>query len=175
LIDAIDLYKFENQDKDFPMIHCFKKLEGCKKWDRVRRTLNDGKTSEEGPAPMALAVVGRPGGNKKAKPERNADSSIAGIDVSLNMFVYSMNANKKEIYERSNARWKEINEAQREKLALERERVQAANLEAEATLVKAKNDAKSFELTNMVEEAKNLIDAIGGHGCIDQVMVHDDS
>jgi hypothetical protein len=103
---------------------------------------------------MALAAAGRPGGNKKAKAGRNIGSSIASTDVSLNMFVYSMNKNTKEIYERSNARWKEINEAQREKLALERERVPATNLEAEATLVKAKNDAKSFELTNMVEEAK---------------------
>jgi hypothetical protein len=124
---------------------------------------------------VALATVGRPGGNKKAKAKRNAGSSIASTDVSRNMFVYSMNENTKEIYERSNARWKEINEAQREKLALERERVPAANLEAEATLVKVKNDAKSFELTNMVEEAKKLVDAIGGHGCIDQVMVYDDS
>jgi hypothetical protein len=55
-----------------------------------------------------------------------------------------MNANSKELYDRSDARWKEIKETQREKLALERERVQAAKLEAEATLIKAKNDAKSF-------------------------------
>jgi hypothetical protein len=41
-------------------------------------------------------------------------------------------------------------------LALERERVQAVKIEAEATLIKAKNDAKSFELTKMVEEAKIL-------------------
>jgi hypothetical protein len=41
-------------------------------------------------------------------------------------------------------------------LALERERVQATKIEAEATLIKAKNDAKSFELTKMVEEAKIL-------------------
>jgi hypothetical protein len=47
-------------------------------------------------------------------------------------------------------------QAQREKLALEREMVQATKLEAEATLIKAKNDAKSFELTNMVEEDKIL-------------------
>jgi hypothetical protein len=59
-----------------------------------------------------------------------------------------------ELYDRSDARWKEIKETQKEKLALERERVQAAKIEAEATLIKAKNDAKSFELTKMVEEAK---------------------
>jgi hypothetical protein len=72
------------------------------------------------------------------------------------MFVDSMNTNSKELYDRHDARWKEIKETQKEKLALERKRVQAAKIEAEATLIKAKNDAKSFELTKMVEEAKIL-------------------
>jgi hypothetical protein len=48
------------------------------------------------------------------------------------------------------------------RLALERERVQAAKLEAEATLTKTKNDAKSFELTKMVEEAKILSMPLAG-------------
>jgi hypothetical protein len=87
---------------------------------------------------------------------------VAGFDVSINMFVDSMNANTKKLYDRSDARWKEIKEAQREKLALERERVQAAKLEAEATLVKANNDAKSVELTKMVEEAKILSMPLAG-------------
>jgi isocitrate dehydrogenase kinase/phosphatase len=87
---------------------------------------------------------------------------VAGFDVSINMFVDSMNANTKKLYDRSDARWKEIKEAQREKLALERERVQAAKLEAEATLVKANNDAKSVELTKMVEEAKILSMRLAG-------------
>jgi hypothetical protein len=78
LLDALDLYKSENEDKDFPMMHCFKNLEGCKKWDQVRHTLNDGKTGEEGPLPTASATAGRPGGNKRAKAERNA---VKGRDV----------------------------------------------------------------------------------------------
>jgi hypothetical protein len=41
-------------------------------------------------------------------------------------------------------------------LVHERERVQAAKIEAEASLIKAKNDAKSFEFPKMVEEAKIL-------------------
>jgi hypothetical protein len=53
--------------------------------------------SEEGPLPAALAAAGRPGGTKKAKAERNAGSSIAGIDVSITMFVDYMNANTKEL------------------------------------------------------------------------------
>jgi hypothetical protein len=72
------------------------------------------------------------------------------------MFEDFMNANTKELYERSDARWKEIKEAQREKLALEMDRVQAAKLETEATLIKAKNDTKSFEMKKMLEEEKIL-------------------
>jgi hypothetical protein len=69
------------------------------------------------------AAEGRPSGTKKAKVERNVGSFIAIFDVSINMNVDSMNADTKELYDRSNARWKETKEAQREKLALERERV----------------------------------------------------
>jgi hypothetical protein len=124
--------------------------------DRVRLTLNEGKTGEEGPILAAPATAGRPTGTKKAKAERNACSSGTGFDVSINLFVVFMNANSKEIYDRSDARWKEIKETQRKKLTLERERVLAAKIEAKATLIKAKNDAKSFELTKMVEEATIL-------------------
>jgi hypothetical protein len=66
--------------------------------------------------------VGCPSSTKKAKAERNVGSFIAIFDVSINMFVDSMNIDTKELYDRSDARWKEIKEAQREKLALERER-----------------------------------------------------
>jgi hypothetical protein len=103
-----------------------------------------------------LSAAGCPTGTKKAKAERNAISSGGGFEVGINLFVDSMNANSKEIYDRSDARWKEIKETQKEKLALERERVQAAKIEAEATLIKTKNDEKSFELTKMEEEAKIL-------------------
>jgi hypothetical protein len=162
LLDALNLYKAENEDKDFAMMHCFQKLEGCKEWDRVRLTLNDGKTGEKGPLPAAPTAPRCPTGTKKAKSERNVGSFVAGFDVSINLFVDSMSPNTKELYDRSDARWKEIKEAQREKLALERERVQAAKLGAEATLIKAKSDTKSFELTKMVEEAKILLMPLEG-------------
>jgi hypothetical protein len=71
LLDALELYKTENEDKDFTVIHCLKKLKGFKKWDRFKRTLNDGKTGgEEGPLPSTAASVGRLVGNKKTKAER---------------------------------------------------------------------------------------------------------
>jgi hypothetical protein len=78
---------------------------------------------EEGPLPSTAASAGRLVGNKKTKAERNSNSAIAGIDVSINMFVDSMRTQTQRSYERSDARWKEIKEAQRGKLALERERV----------------------------------------------------
>jgi hypothetical protein len=57
LLDALNLYKAENEGKDFNMMHCFRKLEGCKKWDRVRLTLNEDKTGEEGPIPTVPAAT----------------------------------------------------------------------------------------------------------------------
>jgi hypothetical protein len=122
LLDALKLYKAENEGKEFNMMHCFQKLEGCKKWDRVRLTLNDGKTGEEGPIPVAPSAMGRPTGTKKAKAERNVGSSGGGFEVGFKLFVDSMNANSKKLYDMSDARWKEIKETQKEKLALERER-----------------------------------------------------
>jgi hypothetical protein len=156
LLDALKMYKAENEGKEFNMMHCFQKLQGCNKWDRVRRTLNEGRTGEEGPIPMAPSTAGLPTGTKKAKVDRNAGSSGGCFEAGSGLFVDSMNANSKEIYDRSDARWKEIKETQKEKLVLETERVLAAKIDAEATLIKAKNDAKSFELTKMVEEAKIL-------------------
>jgi hypothetical protein len=60
------------------MMHCFKNLESCKKSDLVQRTLNDGKTGEEGPLPTVSVAAGCLGGNKRAKAERNA---VKGQDV----------------------------------------------------------------------------------------------
>jgi hypothetical protein len=57
-----------------------------------------------------------------------------------------------------------------------RERVQAAKLEAETTLIKANNDAKSFELTKMVEEAKILSMPLAGMDPLTKswyMMIHD--
>jgi hypothetical protein len=150
------MYKRENKGKKFTMMHCFQKLQGCNKWARVWCTLNEGKTGEEGAILVAPSSEGRPTGTKKAKMDRNAGSSDDGFEAGVGMFLDSMNDNSKDLYDRSDARWKEIKETKKEKLVLERERVLAAKIEAEATLIKAKNNEKSFELTKMVEEAKIL-------------------
>jgi hypothetical protein len=148
------MYKVENEGKEFNMMYCLQKLQGCNKWDRVRGILNEGKNGEEGPIPAAPSSAGRSTGTKKAKADRNAGSSGGGFEAGVGMFVDSMNANCKDLYDRSDASWKEIKETQKEKLVLERERGLASKIEVEATLIKVKNDAKSFELTKMVEDAK---------------------
>jgi hypothetical protein len=127
LLDALKMYKAENKGKQFNMMHCFQK-QGCNKWDRVRRTLNEGKTGEEGPILEAPSSAGCPIGTKKGNADRNVGSSGSGFEAGIGVFVDSMNTNSKELYDRSDARWKEIKETQKEKLALERERVLAAKI-----------------------------------------------
>ena len=68
------MYKAADEDKSFTMMHCFKKLQGCKKWDKVRADLNNGR-GEDGPMPASNASVGRPIGNKKAKAEKAGEAA----------------------------------------------------------------------------------------------------
>jgi hypothetical protein len=98
-------------------------LRVARKWDRVRLALNDGKTGEEGPIPVAPSTTGRPIGTKKAKAERNVGSSSGGFEAGVGLFVDSMNANSKELYDRSDARWKEIKETQKKKLVIRLKRI----------------------------------------------------
>jgi hypothetical protein len=66
LYNALKAYKTQNDDKDFAFMHCFKKLEGCKKWNEVRLTLKEAGDIE-GLTPPMVASVGHPTGHKKAK------------------------------------------------------------------------------------------------------------
>jgi hypothetical protein len=93
--------------------------------------------------------MGRPTETKKGKA-RNAGSSGSGFDVSINLFVDFMNANSKELYYRSDARWKEIKETHREKLALERERVLATKIESEAMEYGYNLDIKYCQTTDVL-------------------------
>jgi hypothetical protein len=90
MLDALAFYKHEEKSKDFTFMHCFKNLEGCKKWDNVRLTLNDKKDVESGPVTAASALMGRPIGNKKAKAERSGAPALAAIDTSIEKMVSSV-------------------------------------------------------------------------------------
>ena len=95
------MFKDQNQGKDFVFMHCFKKLQGCKKWDDIRLTLNKDNLGGDGPVTPAAASNGRPIGNKKAKAERNAAPGLAAVDASFEKMMSSFSAENKEVADRS--------------------------------------------------------------------------
>lgn len=69
ILDALAMYKHRNGDKDFPVMHCFTKLDGCKKWDAVCLTLNDkNHVGEDGPVAATPASAGTPLATRKPRP-----------------------------------------------------------------------------------------------------------
>jgi hypothetical protein len=68
MIDALKMYKSQNEDKDFLFMHCFKKLEGCKKWDDIRLTLNKDGIGEDGPVDPVGASTGLPLETRRPRP-----------------------------------------------------------------------------------------------------------
>jgi hypothetical protein len=131
LCNTLDAYKKLNDDKDFVFMHCFKKLEGYKKWDQVRLTLRE-VSDGEGPTTPIAASADMPQANvKKAKAAKQASSSTSsGIDASITKMIELITENSDDSNERSDVRWKAMYETQQEKLKLKRERVAAAKLEA---------------------------------------------
>jgi hypothetical protein len=70
LFKALKIYKSENEDKDFAFMQCIKKLEGCKKWNGVLLSLNDGKIGGDGEGLLrSLVALVDAIGNNKAKAE----------------------------------------------------------------------------------------------------------
>ena len=147
------MYKSQNGGKDFTFMHCFKKLEGCKKWDAIRLTLNKDCVGEDGPVTAATASVGRPIGNKKAKAERNAVPGLAAMDASFDKMMSSFSTENKAAADRQAAIWSAILQKQDQKMALEKERVEAAKMEAAATTIKVSNEAIYLSLAKMIQEA----------------------
>jgi hypothetical protein len=130
MLDALNMYKNQNEDKDFPFIHCFKKLQGCQKWGAIRHTLNKEGVEEDGPVDPAGASNGRPIGNKKAKIERNAAPTLAAMDASLEKMISSFSTENKEAADRADEGRE--SEKQDMEIELEREKVEAAKMEAHA-------------------------------------------
>ncbi|KAK1678997.1 hypothetical protein QYE76_039845 [Lolium multiflorum] len=152
------MYKHRNGDKDFPFTRCFKKLEGCKKWEAVCLTLNDkNHVREDGPIAAAPASAGRPIGNKKVKAERNAAPTLAAIDASIEKMMFSFSIENKEAADRGAAMWKAMLEKQDVKIGLEREKVEATKMEAQAGVMKAMNEATQLSLAEMTQESKILM------------------
>ncbi|KAK1645907.1 hypothetical protein QYE76_063712 [Lolium multiflorum] len=150
------MYKYQQADKDFPFMHCFNKLEGCKKWEALRHTLN--KDEEDGLVNPAGVSTGLPIGNKKAKAERNAAPALAAMDASLEKMIKSFSMENKEAEDRAVVVWKAIVDKQDMKIELEREKVEAAKMEAHAAAMRAANEATQLSLAKMSQESKILMD-----------------
>ncbi|KAK1669198.1 hypothetical protein QYE76_057357 [Lolium multiflorum] len=100
------MYKNQHEDKDFPFMHCYNKLQGCNKWDDLLHTLM--KDGEDVPIDPAGASTGRSIGNKKAKAERNAVPVLAAMDASIEKMITSFSMENKEAADRAAVVWKAI-------------------------------------------------------------------
>ncbi|KAK1617892.1 hypothetical protein QYE76_023409 [Lolium multiflorum] len=138
MLQTLEMYKHQHEDKDFPFMHCYKKLQSCKKWDDLLHTLL--KDGEDGPVDLASASTGHPIGNKKAKAERNAAPVLEAMDASIEKMITSFLVENKEAADRAAVVWKEILDKQDMKIELDRERVEAAKMEAHAAAMKATNE-----------------------------------
>jgi hypothetical protein len=139
-------------------MRCFKKLQGCKKWDNLRLSLNLKKDDGEGgPVTLASASVGRPFGNKKTKAERSVALALTTIDASIEKMVSCFTAEDKGRDERGAAVWKTMLDKQDIKIGLDNEKVEAAKMEAHASMMKAMNEASTIALAKITQEAKILM------------------
>jgi hypothetical protein len=121
LYKALEAYKKLNDEKDFAFMHCFNKLEECKKRDQVWLTLNEVGCNEGSMAPTATSADHPAADVKKAKAAKQAGSlATSWIDASSTLMVESLSTNSKESHERSYVRWKSMVETQQENLKLER-------------------------------------------------------
>jgi hypothetical protein len=146
------MYKSKNEDKDFIFMHCFNKLQGCKKWDDLHHTLH--KDEVEGPVDPVGASTRRPIGKKKAKAERNAAPVLAAMDPSLEKMTTSFSVENKEATDRAAVVWKAILDKQDMKIELEREKVEVAKMEAHIATMKATNKVTQLLLAKMSQESK---------------------
>jgi hypothetical protein len=136
MLDAIKMYKNQNEDKGFPFMHLFNKLQGCKKWDTIRQTLNKEGVGEDGPADPAGVSTGCPICNNKDKSERNATPTLAAMYASLEKMISSFSTENKEAADRAVVVWKAILEKQDMKIEYERTKVEVAKMKAEAATMK---------------------------------------
>ncbi|KAK1643387.1 hypothetical protein QYE76_061192 [Lolium multiflorum] len=112
---------------------------------------------EDGPVDPTGASTGRPISNKNAKAERNATPVLAAMDASIEKMITSFLVEIKEAADRAAVVWKVILDKQDMKIELERERVEAAKMEAHAAAMKATNEATQLSLAKMSQESKILM------------------
>ncbi|KAK1610546.1 hypothetical protein QYE76_034219 [Lolium multiflorum] len=130
--------------------------EKIKAWKESDKTMVDWD-GEDGSVDPAGASTGRPIGNNKAKAERNAVPVLAAMDASIEKMITSFSVENKEAADQAAVVWKAILDKQDMKIELERERVEAAKMEAHAAAMKATNEAMQLSLAKMSQESKILM------------------
>jgi hypothetical protein len=81
--------------------------------------------------------VGRPTGNKKEKAERNAVASLALVQAWIDKCLTEVSLDSSLREQNFDDRWKTLFDKQDKKNKIEREEVEAAKIEAQATMIKA--------------------------------------
>ncbi|KAK1664316.1 hypothetical protein QYE76_052475 [Lolium multiflorum] len=79
------------------------------------------------------------------------------MDASIEKMITSFSVENKEAANRATVVWKAILDKQHMKIELERERTEAAEMEAHATAMKATNKATQLSLAKMSQESKILM------------------
>ena len=109
------MYQELNKEKDFNLAHCFRKLQHCEKWRKLRITLNkdgpsdvgDGKTSD-----------GRSTGTKKPKASLAAAANSARTAASIEKVIADVSENATERRAANDARWVTLMDKTEKKLEL---------------------------------------------------------
>ena len=83
--------------------------------------------------------------------------ALAAMDASLEKMISSFSMENKEAADRAAVVWKAILDKQDMKIELEREKVEAAKMEAHAAAMKATNEATQLSLAKMSQESKILM------------------
>ena len=106
-----------NKEKDFNLAHCFRKLQLCEKWRKLRNTLNKDGPSDVGDGKMS---DGRPTGTKKAKASLAAAANSARTAASIEKVIADVSKSATERRAANDARWVTLMDKTNKKLELEK-------------------------------------------------------
>ena len=102
------MYRGDNQDADFKHLHVYKRIDKCKKWAEIRRTLDKAKETYKPDATTPGASEGRPDGHKLAKKGKNADATTTRVQESIEHCLADAQARAVLCEEKTEARWSSL-------------------------------------------------------------------
>ena len=100
----------------------------------------------------ATASAGRPTGNKKAKAERAGAGAANNLDENIAKMIVICSSNAKESAEQSAARLTSMMAKADVKIKLGEEKVAAAKVSANATILAAMTEAQSLTVARMMQK-----------------------